>query len=208
MALVLETFAGAETGGLQECSATATAPTAQNSVVHAPGAYAYKLATLDSISFSLLQTTRLNDYIAGAWIQISAAPLTGVMSLLGFTEGGAGGLPLADIGINSSGALLLRNANQTTVSSVSSPPITYGAWQLYELYFIGGVGGELHVFIDGVFVISFNGQDTEGGTTTVGGITCGADTFTGTAVFYVDDIYCYSGATSTSQRLSGAIVVS
>jgi hypothetical protein len=201
MAVTLNNFWGAETGGLEECSATGSSPSASSADSHS-GTYSFALSsTPDTIQFDPFESVPDAGigYIIGFWVNMNNN--SWVSSDFLRVEAAASAIIL-QIETNTSEQLVLKDQGGTTRITSSTVSPTTG-WHFIEIYFeLSGANSDCELFIDGV---------SEG--------TSSVATFTSDIVLieflgsaggsndeYIDDIYFLSGCTSSADRLGGSEV--
>lgn len=198
MAATLNGFWGAETGGLQECSATSGTVSASTTQIHS-GAYSYSVSAAGYVEFDPFAVIRSQGegVIVGFWFRMTAILATG--NLLEWTDG-----TNTDFSINftnTSHVLLLRDYNDVT-RITGSTTISANTWYFVEAYVERNNSGAAEFWVDGVSQGTTTGQDFNAVTGTP------AIRLLGPVTTYQDDIYCISGATAGTDRLGGCEVYS
>ena len=195
MALALNDFSGAETGGLEETSATVGTPSAPTANPRS-GARAYRLAAGDAIEFAPFATVADagTDYVVGASVSFDDVTPAAAVPFLSLREGAAEFLRLE---LTTGGDVLVVDANGATIRTIAGP-FTAAAHHFVEVYFRHSASGTVEVFIDDASQGSDSAQDlTDGGTfDTVRFENAAASA----ATLDVDDYYLKSGATAAADR--------
>jgi hypothetical protein len=195
MALTLNDFSGAETGGLEETSATVGTPTAPTANPRS-GARAYRLAAGDAIEFAPFATVADagTDYVVGASVSFDDVSPAAAVPFLSLREGAAEFLRLE---LTTGGDVLVVDAGGATIRTISGP-FTAAAHHFVEVYFQHSASGTVEVFIDDASQGSDSARDlTDGGTfDTVRFENAAASA----ATLDVDDYYLKSGATAAADR--------
>ncbi|MCH8000583.1 MAG: hypothetical protein IIA34_02825 [Proteobacteria bacterium] len=195
MALALNDFSGAETGGLEETSATVGTPSAPTANPRS-GARAYRLAAGDAIEFAPFATVADagTDYVVGASVSFDDVTPAAAVPFLSLREGAAEFLRLE---LTPGGDVRVVDANGATIRTITGP-FTAAAHHFVEIYFQHSASATVEVFIDDASQGSDSAQDlTDAGTfDTVRFENAAASA----ATLDVDDYYLKSGATSAADR--------
>ena len=192
MALTINDFFGAETGGLEEASSTSGSPDATEAIIVRSGSRSLKLASGDIFSFTPFSKVADagNDYIWG-FAFYKDSNFTSTDNLISFQEGASFS---CQVHLSNLGELLLIGI--TTTLDTSSV-LTNNQWHYVEIYFQHQDSGNWEWFIDGVPEGSGSAADFDQGGT--------LDTIRMTgqtgANVYLDDVDVMSGATASSDRL-------
>ena len=200
MALTINNFWGAETGGMDEASAF-TGASASTTQKHS-GAYSYKITTnteeFDLDPFEAIASGGVKTII-GFWYR--TPPVTTVDTVVeGF------GTTNLDFSLNlSSSKLNLRDSGDTVVIT-GTTVLSTATWYFIEIYVERANSGAAELFIDGVSEGTASAKDFNAIT---GGLQL---KFIGSGTagdsIYIDDIYFQSGAASSADRLGGCEVIS
>jgi len=195
MALALNDFSGAETGGLEETSATVGTPSAPTTNPRS-GARAYRLAAGDAIEFAPFATVADagTDYVVGASVSFDDVTPAAAVPFLSLREGAAEFLRLE---LTPGGDVRVVDANGATIRTITGP-FTAAAHHFVEIYFQHSASATVEVFIDDASQGSDSAQDlTDAGTfDTVRFENAAASA----ATLDVDDYYLKSGATAAADR--------
>ncbi len=197
MALTINNFSGAETGGLEEIS-SAIGGVSSSALNPHSGSYAYRLEDADGIffvPFSVVPDAG-DDYVIGFSLNLSGVPPSTTIALLRLTD--SGGSFFIEVRYNTAGSFQIINALGNSVGA-SPGGLSAGSGHFIELYFQHAAFGSAELFVDGDSIISVSLRDfTDGGTfnnirflnTTGSGVD-----------LEIDDFYFLSGATAASDRL-------
>ena len=197
MALTLNNFWGAETGGLHEATASAGSPTASTTQKNS-GEYSYRVLGGDRIDFSIFESvaSASDNHIIGGWFYFDdATPVTESIFLECFATGAAQSIALV---IATDGRVGIDPSGVATPTYSAGAVFTSATWHFVELYWQNLASGDAEVFIDGVSQASDTAKDYLT-TTTVDTLRIGSNN--SVADMYCDDIYYMSGATSAADRL-------
>ncbi len=195
MALIINNFWGAETGGLEEIfsgsfSAIDTKP-------HS-GTYSYRINVSQTGVFAPFESVADagTGYVMGIWLY----PSINVVGVINLQEGAAIFGNLAFTGVD-----LDFHDDSGTKIGTGTGVLTADEWNYIELYFQHSTSAAWEYFVGGTSVDSGSGADLSSGGTFDG---IGFDlTTNGTFATYFDDMYLMSGATAASDRLGGSEVL-
>ncbi len=195
MALALNDFSGAETGGLEETSATVGTPSAPTANPRS-GARAYRLAAGDAIEFAPFAAVADagTGYVVGASVSFDDVSPAAAVPFLSLREGAAEFLRLE---LTTGGDVLVIDASGATIRTISGP-FTAAAHHFVEIYFQHSASATVEVFIDDASQGSDSARDlTDGGTfDTVRFENAAASATT----LDIDDYYLKAGATTAADR--------
>lgn len=195
MALTINNFWGAESGGTEELTSVTGSVAASTTQVHS-GTYSYYVPVSANFDVSPFESVADagNDYIVGFWFYHSSTARVSCNDSVGGTC----------IEVRQSPTTLsVIDANGSTIDSTSNAPST-NAWHFMELYWQRSATGSYEIFIDGVSITSGSGEDFDNATSTFDEITFN---YIGSALYY-DDMYIMSGCSSSADRLGGCEVYS
>ena len=195
MALTLNDFSGAETGGLEEVFSVSGTPTASD-VNPRSGAYAYRFAAGDNIIFTPF--TPIADagsgYVCGASFNFD--DVTPSANILFFRMREGVGNTFLRLELDTSGNVLLKNSPGTTIRTITTPFIA-GINYFVEVYFQHADPGDCEIFINNVSQGTNSSDFTAGGTFDRFNPTNSGSSAT---TFDMDDYYLLSGATAATDR--------
>jgi len=189
MALTLNNFWGAETGGLEETVASDANSDISSSEVNS-GTYSYHAVGSSTIDFDPFESVADagGGYVFGFWSKQTAGSIT--IAIRG------GGSPIIAIQISTAlGQIRLWDANSSEVDAATAD---FSDGGYVEVYFTTTTA---EVFIDGTSALSVTGEDFDNGSSPDLVRLAFSD-----ATNWIDDIYFMSGATSASDRLGGCEV--
>lgn len=200
MALKLHYFASGETQGLEKCGSVVGTPTVSNTN-GIDGKYAYVLAAgANEIAFTTAASSGHDlERIDGFYIRFSDATPAANVAFFDCSINASGGYNNYNLLLNTSGDLLVRDGNDATIRTITTP-FTDATWHRVEIYSTGGDPGTIEVFIDGASQGSDSGQDLLDSRSN--GITFKNVSGSGTSI-EIQHCYAYSGTTN-ADRLSGA----
>ncbi len=204
MALIINNFWGAETGGLEELSASSGGNA--SSIVVKTGNYSYLLSSAPS-NHNFAPFESVAD-AGGKYIVKFDFNLTSVGSAshaVGFFQLAEGAAPFLELAVHdTSNDLLILDATGSTIRTITQP-FTADEWIELILVFEHSASGTVELFIDGVSQGEDTAQDlTDGGTFDT--ITFRRTTIN-VAPYNYDNIVFQSGATAASDRLGGCEVI-
>lgn len=205
MAVTINNLWGAETGGLEEASASIGSPTASTTQAHS-GTYSYRLTPGDTLDFSMFESVASagNNHIIGFWIRFDTVDSGLTQDFLEIHDSGgkAIGLGLAF----TDGNLRVTWVGGST-EYTSGPYFSDNTWHFVELYFQNLNSGDFEVFIDGVSKASNTARDFVN-SGTVDTIKFATANVGGARSWYLDDMYWLSDVTDETDRLGGCEVFS
>ena len=206
MALTLNNFWGAETGGAEETSASNGGATISSSSP-ITGSYHYVVTTGSTSYFEFSPFESVADADAtdgGGYVLGFNCILTNAKEALNMPLYDDSASPFLTVETDTSGEIFVRNSAGTiVVTSTSTPFGTLGVQHFVEVYFTHSNSGEVTVKVDGTTVATTTGQDflivtpfdrirfAGGG---------------GSATIAFDDLFIMSGATSVSDMLGASEV--
>ena len=196
MALVLNNFWGAETGGMEETSAFSGVSVSSSTV--RSGAYSYNFSGSADLTLDPFESVvdAGGDYVVGIAIHIGIA-----LENIRVSIRDSAATEILRLTLSTSNSTLRDSASNTD----SGSGVTGSAWHFYEIWFEASGTGNCTVYQNGnVLITSSNATDFDTGNPV-------ADLFidnTGATPAYVDDIYFMSGATSADDRLGGCEIYS
>ena len=201
MALTINNFWGAETGGLEEVAGTIGSPSVSAGAAHS-GGYGYSLPASTQILFQPFESVADagDGYICGFWFRV----VSGIADPQIFFayEGGSQSNQIIDVSLASDGDIEVRDAAVSLVGTTTSQPISADTWYFIEIYFQHAASANWEIFLDGTSVLSGSADDLDSGGTFD---TTAHQAITNTGHF--DDIYFLSGVTDPdNDRLGDAEV--
>ncbi len=209
MALTLNNFYGAETGGTEEFSGISGIPTYSTSIKRSG---TYSLELLGALGLNAVQipltalgvTSAGNNYILGFGIYIVDTTPTVLRTLLAFCIN-ANLSSDYSFNLDTNGNCVIGNANNAVAGTIVNP-FTANTWHYIEIYHVKSNTGSLEVFIDGVskLIVASSDFDDSGG---AGNFIQIQSSLVIGENYYYDDVYLLSGATSSSQRLGTSLKI-
>ena len=200
-ALTLNQFIGFETGGLEEAHAINDTPVVVTSPVK-HGDYALELnADGDDYRFYMItggSTDASNDFILGFYLRFTATPTVDDKSLLEARE--APGKEIFQLEFNTARKFRIKDAAGTLIAT-GSTVLSVDTYYLIEILFQHSATGNFDLHIDGVSEFSETSMDLIDDTGIDHDISGYRFSGLDAGTVYVDDIYCYSGASSVSDFL-------
>ena len=198
MTLTLNNFVGFETGGLEEASSLNNNPLVQSGVVRT-GAFALQLGgsgLLKRFNVGLLGTDAGDKYIAGfAFRTTDKNP----GSQNGpFTARDTNNIGIIGLRLKPNGDVHITDVSFNDVAMVTDP-FTVNIWHYIELIWENTNAGSAELFIDGLSVASVASADFDTGLAISDYRLRGPGSTEGT--YYFDDVYLYSGAADSDDRL-------
>jgi hypothetical protein len=198
MALTLNNFIGFETGGTEESSAVTASPAIVTSNVRT-GSYALEInADNEAYSFSPFESVSDagDDQIIGFAVRFNTLPSSDTRHVLRADDS----LPIWDIGFYDNATnVVLRATDDSGTTYDGTTALSAARWYYIEIKWQHVASGNFDVFLDGSSEIT---------STTFDGIGSGTfDTYSfrtssnGAETYQIDDAYCMSGATGTSDFL-------
>jgi hypothetical protein len=205
MALTINRFLGAETGGLEELSATSGTVTASNTggrAILSNDSWYYQIQDASSYieytPFSAGVSDSGGDYILGFAVEFNNLLVAFDICEVSDSTGA-----VFSLGLLANGNLVVRDSAGSTIRTITSPFAISTRFYI-EVFFQHSNSGTIEVFIDNVSQGSDSSQDLLQSGTIQNIKHYGR---TGTNSWY-NDIYFGSGATSSADRLGPCEVIS
>ncbi len=198
MALTLHNFIGFETGGLEEASATSGSP-AVNTTFPRTGRYYLKLAPTGSSDQydidAFLEGTDQGDYYVLGFAYRAEAVTT--QSILEARD--TGGSVIWTLKLTSGNYLRITDQASTDFTATTTQLVTDNWYYIEISWESTGANDQMDVYLDGSSELAITTADLDTGTA-LGTYRFG---ITG-PIIYIDDFYCYSGASSGATNMLGA----
>lgn len=195
----INSFTGWETGDLSEIWSWSGPPTVQSSVVRT-GTYALQVDAGQRVRIQQFWNGNnrvSNNHVFGFAFRTDDTTPTTDSHLAWLATGGSAAMQLV---LTTGGDLALNDDDSTPVGTATTP-FTNDIWHYIEVYIEDSASGVCDVYIDGASAISVSGQDFSEAAGLWDEVQL-RNSGTG-SIFYFDDFYWMSGASSIADRLGG-----